>query len=266
VLKLRALSALVLAPPALAAVWYGGYAFAALTALAAAIMCWEWQHIVARRFDRSGQVSAVICAAACLIAVTTPHLAVIAVVVAAVASAILTQRTDGTPVPRLWAAAGCLYAGLPSVALVWLRCGAGAGRSVLLWLLLLVWATDIGAYAAGRMIGGPLLAPAISPKKTWAGLLGGMASAAAVGAGIAIIVGVAAPVALAIVSGLLAVVAQAGDLLESWVKRRWGVKDASNIIPGHGGVLDRVDGVLTVALVVAAVTWIGDRDVWNWNW
>ena len=265
-LKLRALSALALAPPALAAVWYGGYGFAALVALAAAIMCWEWGTIVTRRFDRAAQISAVICALASLAAVTVPHVAVGAVFGVAALAAILARDNAETPHPRQWAAAGALYAGLPSVALIWLRCDAEAGRSVLFWLLLLVWATDIGAYAAGRLIGGPLLAPSISPKKTWAGLLGGMISAALVGAAMSIIVGVASPLALAVLSAILAVIAQAGDFLESWVKRRWGVKDASNIIPGHGGVLDRVDGLLTASLVVAAFTWIGGRNVWNWNW
>ncbi len=259
--RTRALSALVLAPPALAAAWMGGYAFAALAALAAGLMCWEWHGMVTRRFDASGRIAALCCAASCVLAVARPQWAVGLVAAGAAASAGLVA-----PALRRWAAAGAAYAGWPAVALVWLRSGAAGGRDVLFWLLLVVWATDIGAYACGRLIGGPLLAPAISPKKTWAGLLGGMAAAAGVGAAFAALSGRGVPAPLATGSALLAVVAQAGDFLESWVKRRWGVKDASSIIPGHGGVLDRVDGLLAAAAAVAMATFASGTDVLAWNW
>ncbi len=258
----RTLSALVLAPPALAAAWAGGYFFATLAAIAAAVMCWEWHGMVHRGFGWSGRLAAGCCALACLLALAQPLWALGAVAAGMVASAALA----GGATDRMWAAAGSLYAGLPSVALVWLRSGAGSGREVLFWLLLVVWATDIGAYGFGRLIGGPLLAPAISPKKTWAGLLGGMASAAAVGTAFAAIAHLGDPPLVALGSAALAVVAQAGDLLESWVKRRWGVKDASNIIPGHGGVLDRVDGLLAAGSAVAAVTLVTGAGVLSWNW
>lgn len=257
----RTLSALVLAPPALAAAWAGGTAFAVLAAIAAAIMCWEWHGMVRRGFGWSGRLAAGCSALACLLAMALPLWAVAVVAAGALASAVLAD----TAAARLWTAAGALYAGLPSVALVWLR-GGVAGREVLFWLLLTVWATDIGAYGFGRMIGGPLLAPAVSPKKTWAGLLGGMVSAAAVGAAFAAIAGTGDPPMVAAGSALLAVVAQSGDLLESWVKRRWGVKDASNIIPGHGGVLDRVDGLLAAGAAVAAVTLATGAEVLSWTW
>ena len=126
----------------------------------------------------------------------------------------------------------------------------------MLWLFAVVWATDIGAYAAGRTIGGPKLAPAISPNKTWSGLAGGVALAAAVGAIAAWIQGAVDVVLLAAVSGVLAVVAQGGDLLESRLKRRVGAKDSSNLIPGHGGFLDRFDGILAAALVVSGSIWL----------
>src|SRR6185369_4750769 len=120
--------------------------------------------------------------------------------------------------------------------LIWLRDDGEQGRQLILWLMLTVWATDIGAFFAGRLIGGPLLAPRISPKKTWAGLIGAMVSAGIVGA-VASAIDSQAPatVLLAAAGAILAIVAQAGDLGESWVKRRFGVKDASHIIPGHGG-------------------------------
>ena len=125
-------------------------------------------------------------------------------------------------------------------------------------LLLAVWAIDITAYAFGRLIGGPLLAPAISPKKTWAGLLGGMVGAIAVGLFFGKYLNVSDIQIIIPLCCVLAVIEQGGDLLESWVKRCWGVKDSSGLIPGHGGVMDRVDGLLAAGLVVAAGKLIAD--------
>lgn len=258
----RTLSAMVLAPPALALAWAGGYAFAALAAAAAAIMCWEWHGMVRTgRFGWAGGVVAGFCAAACLLAASVPVWGLAAVAAGVVAAVVLA----GTATERMWMAGGALYAGLPPVALVWLRGGDG-GREVLFWLLLVVWATDIGAYGFGRLIGGPLLAPAVSPKKTWAGLVGGMVSAAAIGATFSAIVRMGDPAMTALGSAALAVIAQAGDLMESGVKRRWGVKDAGSIIPGHGGVLDRVDGLLAAGTAVAAVTLATGVEVLSWTW
>lgn len=258
----RTLSALVLAPPALLAAWWGGYAFAALVALAAAIMGWEWHRMVTKEFGWAGRVAAAGCAVASLLAVTAPGLAVAIVAAAALASAALSGGRGERR--HLWAGLGALYAGLPSVALVWLRGDAEVGRETVFWLLLVVWATDTGAYASGRLIGGPLLLPAVSPKKTWAGLIGGMACAGLVGALFAGGMGVGHSLGLALGSALLAVVAQAGDLTESWIKRRCGVKDSSNIIPGHGGVFDRVDGLLAAAAAVALGAWSSGAAVLTW--
>ncbi len=154
-------------------------------------------------------------------------------------------------VPRCGAVAlGIAYVGLAAIALLYLR-DQPRGVLLALWTLAIVWATDIGAYFAGRAIGGPKLAPAISPAKTWAGLIGGMVAAGAVGA----LIGAAGhlPVATWWLGAPLAVVAQAGDLAESALKRRAGVKDSGRLLPGHGGVLDRVDGLLPVATLVAAI-------------
>lgn len=262
-LRLRILSALVMAPPALLATWWGGYAFAALVAAAAAIMCWEWHRMVTKDFAIGGWVAAGLCALSSLAAVAAPALAVSGIAAAALASAALAPGHGERP--RLWAGLGALYCGLPAVALVWLRGDGVEGWPTMLWLMLLVWATDIGAYAAGRSIGGPLLLPAVSPKKTWAGLLGGMASAALAGLAIGWAFGAPLSWALAGASAVLAVVAQAGDLMESWVKRRCGVKDSSNIIPGHGGVLDRVDGLLAAALAVAAAMLVSGQPMLPWQ-
>ncbi|MBF0392486.1 MAG: phosphatidate cytidylyltransferase, partial [Alphaproteobacteria bacterium] len=164
-----------------------------------------------------------------------------------------------------WLAWGVFYIGIPVTSLVWLRGLPEGGRAALIWLFLVIWATDIGAYAAGRSIGGPLLAPRVSPKKTWAGLIGGMISAAVVGAVAARLLGHPSMLPLAAFSGMMAVVAQIGDLGESWVKRRFGVKDSSNVIPGHGGVFDRVDGLIAAAPVVALAAWAAGEGWLAWK-
>lgn len=262
-LGLRTLSALVMAPPALLAAWWGGFAFAALAAAAAAVMCWEWHRMVTKEYGLAGKIASGGSLIAALLAVVQPVTALGVVLLTAVASTALAPGRGERA--HLWAGAGVLYAGLPSVALVWLRADPAFGRETLFWLLLVVWATDIAAYGSGRLLGGPLLMPRVSPKKTWAGLLGGMAAAGLVGLGTALALGLPSPVGLGLGSALLAVVAQAGDLTESWVKRRAGVKDSSNIIPGHGGVLDRVDGLLFAALAVALGTLASGVPVLVWG-
>ncbi|NNC72392.1 MAG: phosphatidate cytidylyltransferase [Sphingomonadaceae bacterium] len=148
---------------------------------------------------------------------------------------------------------GFLYIGLAILAIIFLR--EEYGIALTLWTLAIVWATDIGAYFSGKTIGGPKLAPQLSPNKTWAGLIGGMATALLVSS--LIILNTDLPRWLIPVTAALAVVAQAGDLYESWLKRRAGVKDASGIFPGHGGALDRLDGLMPVAIVVAAMATAG---------
>lgn len=152
-----------------------------------------------------------------------------------------------TRLPRL--ALGVVYCGLPVLALVVLRRHDAAGLLYAFWTMALVWACDIGAFFAGRAIGGPKLAPRLSPNKTWAGLIGGTVAAGALGVTLHLVAGL--PVLLASFSPLLAVLSQMGDLYESWLKRRAGVKDSGNILPGHGGVLDRLDGLVPVAPVAA---------------
>lgn len=240
-LRTRLLSAAILAPVALAAVWLGSPWFDILVAVAGAVMAWEWARICRGRFGGSGVLMAVVAAGAGLAAAAHPGGGAAVVWVGCLLIAAFSRSG--------WLAFGTLYVGLPVVALVWLR--EAGGMATMLWLFLIIWATDTGAYAAGRSIGGPLLAPRISPKKTWAGLIGGMASAAVVGAAAGLLAGLPAWPGLAGFSALLAVVAQIGDLFESSVKRRFNVKDSSTIIPGHGGVLDRVDGLIAAAPVVA---------------
>lgn len=164
-----------------------------------------------------------------------------------------------------WLIAGAFYIVLPCWALLSLRAESVHGMETLFWLLAVVWAADTGAYAFGRLIGGPKLAPVISPNKTWAGLVGGIGMAAIIGVGTALLLDHKAVLTLAGWSALIGAISQAGDLIESWVKRHFGVKDTGSIIPGHGGMLDRVDGLLAAALGVAIIGAIGMGSILTWT-
>lgn len=235
---------------ALAVLWAGSLPFAVLVGAVAVVVSWEWGRIV-----RSAGVDAifVIQAGAVIVAVLLAArglagLGLITVLVAAILSALLAFGERGH-----MASLGALYAGLPAVALVWLRGGDMLGMLAVLFLLLAVWTTDTGAYFAGRRIGGPRLMPRVSPNKTWSGLIGGIAAAGVVGLVFALVANAGLHPGRMTVSGmLLGLVAQAGDLLESGLKREYGVKDASTLIPGHGGFMDRIDG-LAAAAVAAAI-------------
>lgn len=150
-----------------------------------------------------------------------------------------------------WKILGFIYALLPALSLLWIRDRAPQGLELLLWIFIVTWTTDIGAYFAGRAIGGPRLAPRISPNKTVAGLAGGVVSAAL--AGYAWVELTSLSAALFWLAPLFAAAAQGGDLFESWIKRKAGVKDSGGWLPGHGGALDRLDGLVVVAALTAAV-------------
>ena len=150
-----------------------------------------------------------------------------------------------------WKVAGFIYALLPALSLLWIRDRAPQGLELLLWIFIVTWTTDIGAYFAGRAIGGPKLAPGISPHKTIAGLVGGVVSATLAGYAWAELTSLSA--ALFWLAPLFALAAQAGDLFESWIKRKAGVKDSGSWLPGHGGALDRLAGLVVVAALTAAV-------------
>lgn len=247
-LSLRIFSALVLIPLALGAVWAGAWAFVALAVVAAVLLGWEWTRLCQDgRYGPAGLALSVIGAVAVILAHLAPFWAFPAVFLGMASIAFVPGQKNGS---AAWMVGGVVYIAVPALSLVWI---SGQGRETLLWLLVVVWATDIGAYGAGRLIGGPKLMPKVSPKKTWAGLGGGVIWAALVGLATSCLLDGAGPSAalLMLISAALAVVAQAGDLFESWVKRHFGVKDSSGIIPGHGGVMDRLDGLLAAALPVA---------------
>lgn len=148
---------------------------------------------------------------------------------------------------KKWHFAGIAYVGAPCLALLYLR---EQGLPLTLWLFAVIWSLDIGAYFTGKTFGGPKLAPKISPGKTWSGLAGGVLSAMVIGGLISVFAG-GNSLHMTILASLLAVIAQIGDLFESWVKRHYGVKDSGNLIPGHGGILDRVDGLVPTAPILA---------------
>lgn len=255
----RTLAGIALGIPVLLVVWWGTPVFEVMVALAAGILAGEWIRMTRAGAPRThvwllGGVLLVAIAIAASIGIAA------ALVILLVSTVLILLQTRGAP----WITLGVLYIGLPCISLIWLRDDSVAGAAVVIWLLLVVWASDIGAYAAGRLIGGPKLAPRISPNKTWAGLVGGVVAAAVTSASFVAIVDGADPGPACLLGGTLAIVAQAGDLLESWVKRRFGVKDTGTLIPGHGGLLDRVDALLAVVLVVACIAAVDGGALTRW--
>lgn len=254
-LMLRIVSALVLAPIALGATWWGGAVFAALAVVTAVLILAEWTDIVG-----DGGLAVLVVASAVAVAATGLSLfdhpdfgAGLVLVAAAVALAL----------GRRWLAAGLVYAGFAAVALVAVRGTGPIGLVAILAVFAVVWGTDIAAYFTGRALGGPKLWPRVSPKKTWSGAIGGLVAgvAAAVGVvaaarGLGVIPAGSSLVAFAAVAALLSVASQAGDLFESHVKRLFGRKDSGTLIPGHGGIMDRVDGLVFAGIVAAFVGYL----------
>jgi phosphatidate cytidylyltransferase len=253
-------SAVILAPLALAAIWLGAGIWAALVAVGTLGVAFEWVRLCG-------------CTAG-----TAPGLAVLLALVFAGAVAVAGQQPlalllllAGFALAWLVAgsvslASGVIYIGIACIALIWLRQDSVAGRQNVLFLVLLVWASDIGAYLAGRLLGGPKLAPRLSPSKTWAGGAGGLVAAALTGfAAAALLATEGRASRIFLVACGLAAAAQAGDLLESSIKRRFGVKDSGRLIPGHGGLLDRLDGLMTAAPAAALLALVHGRGVVLWR-
>lgn len=259
----RTISALVLAPFVLAATYVGTPLFELLVAAAALAMSWEWSRMCnAGRFEAAGGVFAATVLLALALGATGGYdIAVVVLGTGAIATAI-TARAAGAGHPG-WSTVGVIAVGVCCLALIWLRTAPVAGMAAIFWLLGTIWVTDIGAYVTGRLLGGPKLAPRISPNKTWAGLLGGVVCAALWGAAWGALTGAGMAGAI-VISAITAVVAQAGDLGVSAVKRRFGVKDASRLIPGHGGMLDRVDGFLLTAPAIVGLAVITVRGGLPW--
>jgi phosphatidate cytidylyltransferase len=264
-LRLRVLSALALAPLPVAAIWFGSPWLPLLTALAGAVMAWEWGRLCRRgHFGATGMVLVGVVLAAIGAAATLSTIGWAIGFVLLGAGIVFWSARRRPDLDPEWTAFGALWVALPCICLLWLARGGADGRATLLWVLAIVWTTDIGAFAIGRALGGPRLAPRLSPRKTWAGLVGGAVCAGLTGWATAAWLGISPALPLMLVSAGLAIVDQFGDLAESVAKRRFGVKDSSGLIPGHGGLLDRLDGLLAVIPVVALLTLIDGRSVLAW--
>ncbi len=244
-LALRIASALVLAPLAIAVAWLGDWPFAVFWAIAAIAVLWEWLTLVAGpRYPLMVASSAGAIAVAALVGWRhRPIMAILLIGLGALAATIFAPRER-----RFWITAGIGYAGCMLLAPILLRADTAYGFSAMLLLFAVVWSTDVFAYFAGRAIGGPKLAPRISPKKTWSGAIAGTVGAILVAVAVAGLLGTLDTGTIAVVALLLSIMAQLGDLFESWIKRRFGTKDASHLIPGHGGVMDRLDGFWAAAV------------------
>jgi phosphatidate cytidylyltransferase len=246
-LVMRIIAAAVLAPAAIAIAYAGGWLWAALVTLAAIGLFVEWLMIVgaARETRVIAPGAAALAVGGLCLASGRIDAALVVLAVGLAAVALL------SPQRRIWTATGFVYAAAAEIASVLVRLDPVQGFAALMLVLLIVWVTDIGGYFAGRGIGGPKLWPRVSPKKTWAGAAGGFALSLAVAAGFAAS-GLGKALPLLLLGAGLSIASQLGDLFESAVKRRFGVKDSSHIIPGHGGLMDRLDGFIA-AIVLAAI-------------
>jgi len=261
----RIISSLVLAPLALAAVYYGTPWLELMLIAAAVQMAREWSMLCDNgRAMPGGLVLGIGAVIGILLASQLGMTGALWTVVATAIVAFAVGHKRGHTAAT-WLAAGAPVVALPCLAFLWLRFGTADGVRICFWLLAAVWATDIAAYAVGRTVGGPKLWPKVSPKKTWSGLIGGVVGAGIVGYVTAWVLGSDRGLALVVTGFVVAVVAQAGDLSESAVKRHFGVKDAGQLIPGHGGVLDRVDGLITAAPAMAVAVWLFGGEVFPWK-
>jgi phosphatidate cytidylyltransferase len=233
----------------------GAVPFAVLVIFVAVLLSWEWGRLVHGR--EAGIVIAVhvgaVAVAAVLAAVGFVFLGLLALLIGSILAMLLSLGRNSQ-----FSALGVFYAGLPAIALIWLRSDPDPllGLLAVVFVILVVVASDTGGFLAGRLMRGPKLWPRISPNKTWAGSLGALVASAIVGALFWLVVPDSSPGRLAAAGVALSLVAQAGDLAESAIKRRFGVKDTSSLIPGHGGVMDRVDGLLAAATAVGLASFV----------
>jgi phosphatidate cytidylyltransferase len=254
----------VLIPIVLGATWIGTPYLTIMIVLMAGGMAWEWTRLIDRLGRRTSAWLAIVLAMAAVAVAgfVAMWAGVLLAVLGIIGYARLLRRTPGL---AAWSAAGLFWTILPCIGFVWLRDAPVMGKETVGWILILVWAIDTAAYAAGRMIGGPKLAPRISPKKTWSGLAGGVLAAMIVGLITAWLTAPSHWWHISALSGVLAVIEQAGDMAESYAKRRFGVKDSSALIPGHGGLLDRLDGMLAVVAAVALFSAATGVNVLTWR-
>lgn len=248
-LQQRVISAIVLGVIVLALTWFGGIWFRLAAAVIGAVMLWEWLTMAAAKTEAGGRTLAwsVLGIVLALLLLGFPAWMLLALLTIGVVVTVGHAQTNAL---TQWPAGGLIYAGLSAISLAALRSNDLPGLKAILFLFAVVWATDIAAYFVGRAVGGPKLAPSISPGKTQSGALGGAVGGVVAGIALAAVAGTGNLVLLGVIALVLSVVSQAGDLFESWVKRQHGAKDSSQLIPGHGGVMDRVDGLVAAALAL----------------
>ncbi|MGM4980991.1 MULTISPECIES: phosphatidate cytidylyltransferase [Rhizobium] len=242
-LRLRVISGIVLAVIVLAATWYGGLSFRLLAAAIGLLVYYEWSTIADLhgrdpQGNALGWLGLVLIAGATLMSESVYSIEVLVAFVAATTIMVAVRRTTW------WLPGGIFYSGLTAIALAEIRDDDLRGFVLMLFVFATVWATDIFAYFVGRAIGGPKLAPRISPGKTWSGAIGGAVAAIIAGTAVVWSFFSADDLRIPVLALVLSVCSQIGDLFESFIKRRFGVKDSSHLIPGHGGVMDRVDGLI----------------------
>ena len=266
----RAASALFMVPLALAAVYMGNWWFAGFLFLIGVYATYEWNRMTAAGLHRLMAMNLLVvngvsfAAMTILVLETSLAWAVLALIAGGAVAWLLVfgRQTGRRRRSAIWPATGLVYIGAAMLGLLWMRETHGEG--VVFWLLILIWATDVGAYITGSLVGGPKLAPRFSPKKTWSGFVGGAALAALLSTLFGVWAGLGDPTWLIPVALLLAAWSQLGDIIESMIKRRYQVKDSGRLIPGHGGVLDRIDSLIfTVPLVVLGLAIFAGSGVLN---
>ena len=243
-LVLRIVSSLVLAPVAVAAAYFGGPIFIVFWAVAAILVLWEWDTLVCAH-DRN----AVLATGAVALVGAGVSLALnqSGIAMALVALGLFGVAALASKIRRGWCISGLAYAAVLLIAPALLRNDASFGFAAIVFLFVIVWLTDITAYFVGRAIGGPKLMPRVSPKKTWSGAIGGTLAGVVGGVIVAAQAGTGRLVAVALIALVLSIISQAGDLAESAIKRQFSAKDSSQLIPGHGGLMDRLDGFVAAA-------------------
>ncbi len=254
-ITLRIISSLILVPIVIAAVYFGGRFFASVVAFASIVMIFEWTRMVERReFSAAFYVLAIAAAAALFAAASGYYEIAFGICAAGGAASYLAARRNGPG--AAWPAFAAVYIIAPALALLWLRFDAPNGKALTYLLFVVVWAGDIGAYTFGKLVGGPKVNPVLSPAKTWAGILGGVLAGGVAGAAVAQFFVGGAIVPSLLVGGSLGGASVLGDMAESAFKRRFGVKDISGFIPGHGGALDRMDGMIFATTAMTSVLFV----------
>lgn len=249
-LTLRIVSSLVMAPLAIAAAYFGGLAFIVFWAIAALAVLWEWNTLVCAEERNLVLATGAVALAGSGLVLAFDRSGVAAAVIVLGFFGVAAMASKAR---RIWCAAGLVYAAAILIAPALLRHDAALGFAAILFLFVIVWLTDITAYFVGRAVGGPKLMPRVSPNKTWSGAIGGTVAGVVGGIVVAQQAGVAGLAAAGVVAFLLSIVSQIGDLAESAIKRQFNAKDASQLIPGHGGLMDRLDGFVAAAAAGALI-------------